>query len=85
VGVVIDYGLEAGGPFRAGARDFSLLHSVPTGSGAHPAYSLLSTGAHSPGVKRPGREADHSPACSAEVKNGGAIPPLSHTSSWGGA
>jgi hypothetical protein len=33
-------------------------------------------GALSPGVKRPGREADHSPPSSAEVKNGGAIPPL---------
>jgi hypothetical protein len=27
-------------------------------------------------LKRPGREADHSPSSSAEVKNGGAIPPL---------
>jgi hypothetical protein len=36
-------------------------------------------------VKRPGREADHSPLSSAEVKTRGAIPPLSHTSSWCGA
>jgi hypothetical protein len=28
------------------------------------------------GIKRPGREAVHSPSSSAEVKNGGAIPPL---------
>jgi hypothetical protein len=28
------------------------------------------------GTKRPGREADHSPQFSVEVKNGGAIPPL---------
>jgi hypothetical protein len=34
---------------------------------------------------RPGREADHSPASSAEVKNGGAIPPLLHMSSLRGA
>jgi hypothetical protein len=34
-----------------------------------------------PGVKQSGREADHSPPSSAEVKNGGAIPPLPHTSS----
>jgi hypothetical protein len=33
-------------------------------------------GALSPGVKRPGREGDHSPT-SAEVKNGGAMPALS--------
>jgi hypothetical protein len=30
----------------------------------------------SPQVKRQGREADHSPPSSAEVKNGGATPPL---------
>jgi hypothetical protein len=29
----------------------------------------------SPAVKRPGREADHSPHSSVEVMNGGAIPP----------
>jgi hypothetical protein len=39
-------------------------------------------GAVSPGVKRLGSEADHSPPTSAEVKNGGAIPSLPHTSSW---
>jgi hypothetical protein len=39
-------------------------------------------GAISPGVKRPGREADHSSPSSAEVKNGGAIPPLPPMSSW---
>jgi hypothetical protein len=31
----------------------------------------VGTGADSPGVKRPGREADHSPVSSAEVNNGG--------------
>jgi hypothetical protein len=31
-------------------------------------------------VKRSGREADHSPPSSAEVKSVGAIPPLPHTS-----
>jgi hypothetical protein len=33
------------------------------------------------GIKQPGREADHSPLSSAEVKNGGTIP-LHHMSSW---
>jgi hypothetical protein len=36
----------------------------------------------SPERKRPGRDADHSPPSSTEVKNSRAIPPLSHTSSW---
>jgi hypothetical protein len=37
------------------------------------------TVALSPEVKRSGREADHSPPPSAEVKNGEAIPPLPQT------
>jgi hypothetical protein len=39
-------------------------------------------GAFSLGVKWLGCEADHSPPSSAEVKNGGAVPPLPSTSSW---
>jgi hypothetical protein len=35
----------------------------------------------SPGINRPGREADHSPPSSVEVRNGGAIPSLLHISS----
>jgi hypothetical protein len=42
----------------------------------------MGTGALSPGIKRSGREADHSPPSSSKVKNGGAIPPLPHMSSW---
>jgi hypothetical protein len=36
----------------------------------------------SPGVTRPGREADYSPPSSADVKYCGAIPSLPHPSSW---
>jgi hypothetical protein len=39
-------------------------------------------GAIYPGLERLGREAENSPSSSAEVKSGGAIPPLPHTSSW---
>jgi hypothetical protein len=39
----------------------------------------------SPGLKRPGREADHSPPTSAEVKKRGSIHQLPHMSSWRGA
>jgi hypothetical protein len=44
------------------AGNFSLQHRVQNYSGAHPASYL------SLGVKRQGREADHSPPSSAEVK-----------------
>jgi hypothetical protein len=44
----------------------------------------MSTGTLSPALKRQGREADHSPPSSAEVKNGGPILPLPHTFSWRG-
>jgi hypothetical protein len=44
--------------------------------------SIRVPGALSTGVKQHGREADHSLPSSAEVKNGGALHPLSHTSSW---
>jgi hypothetical protein len=71
--------------FPAGAIDFSLLHVVQTGSGADPASYPMGTGALSPGVRRPGREADHSSLSNAEVKNNGAIPPLPHTSLRRGA
>jgi hypothetical protein len=38
-------------------------------------------GSLSPGAMLPGRESAHSPPSIAEVKKGGAIPPLSHISS----
>jgi hypothetical protein len=40
------------------------------------------TGTRFPEVKWPEREADHSPQSTAELKNGGAVLSLSHTSSW---
>jgi hypothetical protein len=53
------------------------LHSTASGPAlrpiqpsTHPIHSVLS-----PVVKRPGREANHSPITSSEVKNNGAIPP----------
>jgi hypothetical protein len=49
-------------------QEFSLLHVVQTGSGVHPTSYPMSKGAFSLGVKRPRREADHSPPDSAEVR-----------------
>jgi hypothetical protein len=51
------------------AEDFSSTLCVQTGSGAHPASYTMGTGGSFPGgKKRPGRDADHSPPSSAEVK-----------------
>ncbi|PNF33386.1 hypothetical protein B7P43_G04172 [Cryptotermes secundus] len=58
---------------------FLLLHVVQTGSGAHSTSHPIGTGGSFPGVKRPERGADHSPATSAEVKKWGiytSIPPI---------
>jgi hypothetical protein len=47
---------------------FTTASTVQNGSGAHPASYLMGTRGSFPGVKRPGREADHSPPSIAEVK-----------------
>jgi hypothetical protein len=63
--IVSDYGLddraiEVRTP--AGAKDFSSIVCVQTGSGAHPASCPMGTGGPFPrGKARPGRDADHSP------------------------
>jgi hypothetical protein len=59
----------------------SLLHDVQVSCGAHLASYTMGTVAVFKRVKRQGREADHSHPSSAEAKNGGAIHPLSLTSS----
>jgi hypothetical protein len=52
------------------AEDFSSSLCVQIGSGAHPASCPMGTGGPFPGGKvRQGRDADHSPPSSAEVKN----------------
>jgi hypothetical protein len=67
VGIATGYGLDDRG---VGDRVpvGSLHHVVQTGSGAHPASYTMGTGDSFSGVKRPGREADHSPPTNAEVK-----------------
>jgi hypothetical protein len=70
---VSDYGLDdraIGVRSLAGAKDFSSILFVQTGSGAHPASCPVGTGGpFSGGKARPGRDADHSPPSSAEVVN----------------
>jgi hypothetical protein len=50
------------------SQKLSLLNVVQTSSGAHAASYPMDPGVLSMGVKLPGREADHSPPTSAEVK-----------------
>jgi hypothetical protein len=71
VGIATGYGLDDqdGGSSSPGrAKKILLLHIVQTGSGVHPVSYKMGTGSSFPGVKRQGREADHSPPTSAEVK-----------------
>jgi hypothetical protein len=71
--IVSDYRLDnrvIGVRSPAGAKDFSSILCVQTGSEAHPASCTMGTGGPFPGGKaRPGRNADHSPPSSAEVVN----------------
>jgi hypothetical protein len=59
-----------GGSSSGRGGNFPLHHCVKNGSGAHRVCYQVGTMASFPGgVKRPGREADHSPPSDAEVKN----------------
>jgi hypothetical protein len=71
VSIALGYGLDDRGSrvrFPEGAGNFSIHHRVQNGSTAHPASYQWVPGALSLGLKRPGREFDHSPPSSAEVK-----------------
>jgi hypothetical protein len=64
--------LRAGRPWFAywrRGRSSSLRHRVNKGSGVHKASYPMGTAGYFPRVKRPGREANHSPPSSAEVKS----------------
>jgi hypothetical protein len=70
-------------PARAG--NFSLHHRVQNGTGAHPVSYPMGIRGSFLGLKRPGREADHSPHVVPRSRIRGAITPLSNTPSWRGA
>jgi hypothetical protein len=76
------YGLEnqSSIPGRGKIFLFSICSRLALGPTQPPLQSV--PGVISLRVKQPGHEADHSAASSAEVKNGGAIPSLPHTSLW---
>jgi hypothetical protein len=78
VGIATGYGMDGQGfESRWGARFFA---HVQTGPGAHPASCTMGTGSF-PGVKRPGRGADHPPPSSAEVRK--EYPPLGRRACYG--
>jgi hypothetical protein len=69
VSIVIGYGLGERGSIPDRGRGSLLYRLLPAGSGAHPASYTMGTGGSFPGGKaRPGRDADHWPPSSAEVK-----------------
>jgi len=61
---------------------FAITSRSTLGPSQPPSQWVL--GAISPEVKRPGREADHSPPSSAEVKNERSYTSIRHTSLWHG-
>jgi hypothetical protein len=71
--MVMGYGLD--GRVSIPGRGKILLFSIATRPDLGPTQPPIQW---VPGVKRPGREADHSPRPSAEVKKSLAIPPVLH-------
>ena len=67
VGIATRYGLDGPGVESRWEARFSA--PVQTGPGAHPASCTMGAGSF-PGVKRPGRGAEHPPHLSAEVMKG---------------
>jgi hypothetical protein len=76
VGITTGYGLDGGGgvDFRQGQDNFffSIASRTALWPNQPPVQKVL--GAASTGVKRQGREADHSPPSSAEIKTEGISP-----------
>jgi hypothetical protein len=77
VGIATGYGPNSQGliPGRGEIFFFSVASRLTLGPTQPPIQWV-------PGVKLLGRESDHSPPSSAEVKNGGAIYALPNMSSW---
>jgi hypothetical protein len=79
VGLATGYGLDDWDSIFV----FSIASRLALGPTQPPIQRV--SGALSPGVKRQGRGADHSPSPGAEVKTAGATASLPNTSSWHGA
>jgi hypothetical protein len=77
VGIATGYGLEDRGFYSRQAQEVVLY---PTAS--RPALGPIQPSVQWEKMAFSRSEADQSPPSSAKVKNGGAIPPFSHTSLW---
>jgi hypothetical protein len=73
IGIAAGYGLDGRGSIPGRGKTDWLWD---------PASYPVGTGGSFPEFKAAGRETDHSPPSSAEVKNTGAVDPLPHISSW---
>jgi hypothetical protein len=73
VGIATDYGLN--GPGIKSRWRATFFAQVQAGPGAHPASCTMGTGSF-PGVKWPGRGADHNPLPVPRLKMNRAIPVL---------
>jgi hypothetical protein len=77
----LGYVLDDWGSISGKGWDFTLPHSVKTGSETHPASYPMGTGGRyvlTPGIKRPGREVPR-------LRMRAAIYPLPNMSPWRGA
>jgi hypothetical protein len=81
----LGYGLDGLGSIPGRGKKFFSISQNPGPFWSPSTFLSNRYRTSSQGEKRPGRKADFSPSPSAEVKHGGAIPPLPYTGSWRGA
>jgi hypothetical protein len=85
VGIATGYRLDSRGSIPGRNKNFLLFTSSRPALGPTQPPIQWAPEDLSPGVKRPGCKFDHSPPSSAEVSNGGAIPPVPLMFSWNSA
>jgi hypothetical protein len=83
--VVMGYGLDGWGLIFLAVQDLSLFHSIQTTSGPTQSPIQCVPGPLLLVAKQQGCEADHLPSSGSEVRNGRAVLPFLHMSSWHGA
>jgi hypothetical protein len=82
LGIATNYRLDGQGWIRGRARFFSTPQHLNWLRGPPSLLFNVYWWLFPWGVKQQGSEDDHSPPSSTKVKNGGAVPQLTHISSW---